>query len=65
MRIEYQGRGAPHAHLLIYLDKKSTERLYEDGYSLSAIIPDIYIEVESIIIVPPRPLDRIGGRYSI
>ena len=40
MRIEYKGRGAPHAHLLIYLDKKTSNRLYEDDYAISAIIPD-------------------------
>ena len=40
MRIEYQSRGAPHVHLLIYLDKKSSDRLYEDDYAISAIIPD-------------------------
>ena len=37
-RIEYQDRGAPHAHILLYLDEEGTKRL-DDGVMISAEIP--------------------------
>ena len=42
-KIEYQMRGSPHSHILLYLDKESSDRL-DDGYLVSATIPDPNID---------------------
>ena len=38
-RIEYQDRGAPHSHILLYLNKEGTARL-GNGVAISAMIPN-------------------------